>query len=295
MRLIVSLLLWRIVFISANPILVSERPVLLDSIKELTDADYEGHLANLKKKLPSEKFTVIIQKPFVVIGDAAPSKVKSLAEYTIKWAVDMLKQDYFEKDPEDIIDIWLFKDKESYEKYTKEIFGIEPSSPFGFYLETEKALIMNINTGGGTLVHEIVHPFIRVNFSECPTWFNEGLASLYEQCGEKNEHIYGDTNWRLKGLQQAIKTGKVPSFETLTSMDANTFYNEDKGVNYSQSRYLLYYLQEKGVLVKFYHEFYKQRKKDPTGYVTLKKVLGISDMGAFKKTWENFVLKLIFP
>jgi len=28
------------------------------------------------------------------------------------------------------------------------------------------------------LVHEIVHPFMRANFPECPAWFNEGLASL---------------------------------------------------------------------------------------------------------------------
>ena len=32
-------------------------------------------------------------------------------------------------------------------------------------------------------------------------------------------------------------------------MDANAFYNEDKGVNYAEARYLCYYLQEQGVLV----------------------------------------------
>jgi hypothetical protein len=242
------------------------RPRVIDELHNevrFTNADYEQHVESLKKKVP-QGFTIIIQKPFIVIGDESPDNVKLRAEKTIKWTVDMLKQDYFEKDPDDIIDIWLFKDEESYYKYAKEVFGDEPTTPFGYYSETEKALVMNISTGGGTLVHEIVHPFVRANFPECPVWFNEGLASLYEQCGEKNGHIYGYTNWRLKGLQTAIKQG-------------------------------CYYLQEKGLLVKFFHGFYANRKEDPTGYKTIKKILGEEDTEVFKNKWEEFVMKLTFP
>lgn len=273
----------------------NNRPRVIDeSHNRFTDADYQQHILELKKKVP-EGFTIVLQKPFVVIGDEASDMVKSRAEKTIKWSVDMLKQDYFEKDPLDIIDIWLFKDEESYNKYAKEIFGDEPISPFGYYLEEEKALVMNINTGGGTLVHEIVHPFMHANFPECPAWFNEGLASLYEQSREKDGHIYGLTNWRLKGLQEAIKEGKVPSFKTLTSTSENEFYTKDKGTNYGQARYLCYYLQEKGLLVKFYHEFYKNRIEDPSGFKTVKKILGEEDMDIFKDKWEEFVLGLTFP
>ena len=44
--------------------------------------------------------------------------------------------------------------------------------------------------------------------------------------------------------------------------------------------------------VKFYHEFAEHVKQDPTGYETLKRVLGEGDMDAFKKKWEKFVLEL---
>jgi hypothetical protein len=260
-----------------------------------TDEDYENHLLKLKKKIPDESFTVILQKPFFVIGDEKPEKVKYRAEKTVRWAVDKLKQDYFSKDPDDIIDIWLFKDKWSYEKYAKELFGDEPTTPFGYFSDADKALVMNISTGGGTLVHEIVHPFVHSNFPGCPPWFDEGIASLYEQCGEKDGHIYGYTNWRLEGIQDAIRNGSVPSFKKLTSMRSYAFYSLDKGTNYGQSRYLCYYLQEKGLLVKFYHEFYKAREEDPTGYKTLKKILGEDDMVAFKEKWEVFVLNLSYP
>lgn len=266
----------------------------LSAAKAFTDEDYKQRVQKLKKKVP-EEFTIVIQRPFIVIGDEKPVKVKYRAEKTIKWAVTMLRKDYFEKDPLNIIEIWLFKDDSSYYKHTNQIFGDKPTTPFGYYLETERALIMNINTGGGTLVHEIVHPFIRANFPGCPAWFNEGLASLYEQCCEKNGHMYGLTNWRLAGLQEAIKQGIVPPFDTLFSMNEYQFYTKDKGTNYGQARYLCYYLQVKGLLVKFYHEFCVNQKDDPTGIKTIKKILDIKDMKAFKKEWEEFVLKLTFP
>jgi hypothetical protein len=256
-----------------------------------TDADFARHIEQLKKRLPGREFTILIQSPFVIVGDSTREAVKSQAE-TVRWAVEKLKQDYFEKDPAEILDIWLFRNEASYRKHARLLFNDEPDTPYGYYSSAHKALIMNIETGGGTLVHEIVHPFVEANFPDCPPWLNEGLGSLYEQSGEENGHIRGYTNWRLPGLQQAIKQGVVPSFKTLTAMDTNAFYNEDKGTNYGQARYLCYYLQEKGLLVKFYKEFYAHRRDDPTGYKTLQTVLGEQDMDAFKKKWEKFVLEL---
>ena len=263
-----------------------------DSIETFSDADFARHVEQLKKKLPSSSFNVIIQRPFVVIGDESPADVQEHSERTVKWAVDKLKQDYFTQDPKEILDIWLFKDAESYEKNALKLFGEKPSTPYGYYSSTHKALVMNISTGGGTLVHEIVHPFIEANFPGCPPWLNEGLGSLYEQSGEVGGHIHGYTNWRLPGLQAAIKARRVPSFKTLMAMTGIGFYNDDRGTNYGQARYLCYYLQQRGLLIKFYREFYAHRKEDPTGYQTLQKVLRLRDMNAFKLKWEKFVLGL---
>ena len=259
-----------------------------------SDADYAAHLAALKQKAPAG-FAIVEQRPFFVIGDESPATVRQHAERTIKWAADKLRQDYFTQDPAEILDIWLFKDGASYEKYARELFGEKPSTPFGYYSARHRALIMNISTGGGTLVHELVHPFMRANFPECPVWFNEGLASLYEQSGEKEGHITGYTNWRLAGLQKAISDGKLLSFEALTALPEVDFYNGDKSANYAQARYLCYYLQENGLLVKFFRRFQAAAKTDPTGCKTLRQVLGEPDMDAFKKKWEAFVLGLRFP
>ena len=286
------------------------------STAPFTDADYAQRVLALKQKSPAD-FSIVVQKPFVVIGDQPPAEVRRWATGTIQWAVDRLKQEYFERDPEALLDIWLFKDEASYNKHTREIFGDTPDTPFGYFSHQHQALIMNIDTGGGTLVHELVHPFMAANFPECPAWFNEGLASLYEQSGESRGRIVGRTNWRLAGLQEVIapkpkpkpdqppraeadaKPGTeadglaepvaaeppveperpkpLPSFRTLCGTTTYEFYNEDPGSNYAQARYLCYYLQQQGLLRDYFRQFRRNVRNDPTGYETLKSVLEVKD------------------
>jgi len=264
-------------------------PASLDAAT-FSKSEFDQHIKELKKRIPSSEFSIVVQPPFVVVGDEPPDVVAQHAEETIKWAVEKLKADFFPKDPEDILDIWLFKNAHSYEKYTQSIFNDKPSTPYGYYSRSHKALIMNIATGGGTLVHELVHPFVEANFPSCPPWLNEGLGSLYEAVGEQDGHIHGFVNWRLPGLQQAIKDGTVPSFKTLTGLDSTNFYSDGRGVNYAQARYLCYYLQERGLLIKFYRQFHAQQANDPTGYKTLTSILG--NMDVFKKQWEKYVTDL---
>jgi hypothetical protein len=256
---------------------------------------FDGHLEKLRTRLPGDGFTVVVQPPFVVIGDEAPAIVRQRTERTVKWAVDLLKREYFERDPDHVIDIWLFRDEASYRANAKKLWGREPSTPYGYYSSRERAMLMNIATGGGTLVHEIVHPFVAANFRECPAWFNEGLGSLYEQSEERDGRIVGLTNWRLAGLQAAIQRGGLGSFEQLTGTSTSAFYGADRGVNYAQARYLCLYLQEKGLLTRFYREFRANHEKDASGYETLKRVLDENDMAAFQERWEAWVMGLRFP
>ena len=181
----------------------------------VADDRLAAHVEDLRARLPSEQFSIVIEAPFVVIGDEGPAEVQQRADQTVNFAIRLLKKDYFGKNRTQIIDIWLFKDKASYRKHCSELFDLTPSTPYGFYSREKRALIMNIATGGGTLVHEIVHPFMESNFPQCPAWFNEGLASLYEQCDEREGKIERLPNWRLRGLQSAIRAGTTRDFRSL--------------------------------------------------------------------------------
>src|ERR1041384_2618460 len=69
--------------------------------------DFTEHIRALQARAP-RGFTAVAQPPFVVIGDESPATVRRRATDTVKWAVDRLKHDFFAKDPDEIIDIWLF-------------------------------------------------------------------------------------------------------------------------------------------------------------------------------------------
>lgn len=58
-----------------------------------------------------------------------------------------------------------------------------------------------------------------------------------------------------------------------------------------QARYLLYALQEGGLLVRFYRELLGRLQSDPTGYAALARVVG-QDMARFQQRWEAEMLKL---
>jgi hypothetical protein len=258
------------------------------------ESDFLRRVAELRKTVPAG-FTILIEKPFVVIGDGSEASVRKWASGTIRWAVNRLKAGYFQKDPERIVDIWLFKDGKSYIKHTREIHGTRPGTPYGYYSPSQNALIMNISTGGGTLVHEIVHPFMAANFPACPDWFNEGLGSLYEQSANRQGKIMGLTNWRLAGLQKAIRAGTLPSIAALCQSTSHQFRHEDPGTNYAQARYLCYYLQERKLLRRYYREFVSNHETDPGGGATVQRILKEPDMNDFQKRWEKWVLSLRYP
>ena len=126
-------------------------------------ADLKAH-ARTRAREFGDSFTILVEEPFVVFGDDTPERVERYAQSTVRWSVDLLRKGYFSRDPVEIVEVWLFKNRESYRKHTLEIFGDSPTTPYGYYSSVHRALIMNIATGGGTLVHEIVHPFIEANF-----------------------------------------------------------------------------------------------------------------------------------
>lgn len=258
---------------------------------------YAAHTAELRKQLAPKKLGKLsfrTEKPFVVVGNNGAAQLERDAE-TVKWAVSHLEADFFVAKPTKILDVYLFRDAKSYEHGVKRLTGESPSTPYGFYSQVHSGLFMNIATGGGTLVHEIVHPYVEADFPNAPPWLNEGLGSLFEQSAERGGHIVGLTNWRLAGLQEAIDADTVPSFAKLTSLGANEFYGDDAGINYAESRYLLYYLQEKGTLRDFYTTCRAARDKDPTCIASLEKALGTTDLDAFKTQWQQYVAKLTFP
>ena len=126
---------------------------------------------------------------------------------------------------------------------------LEAGSPYGYFLRRSRALVMNIATGGGTLVHEMVHAMMAYDFPNAPTWLDEGVASLFECCTIEDGRILGRVNWRLPVLCDGFHDKRFVHLEELLTMPERTFRNSEASMHYAESRYLCLYMQEKKVQI----------------------------------------------
>ena len=260
---------------------------------EPTKDELAARKVELDKKLAGKGYTVLIQAPFVIVDDENAAMVKRNANF-MKWTTDLIEADFFPKRPAKLIEVWLFKNEQTYRKGAKQFFNDEPDTPYGYYSTAADALIMNVGPGLGTLSHELVHPYMEANFPNVPAWFNEGLASLYEQPRErvgadKKLHMWGTPNWRLPNLKAEIRGKTLPSLKTLMSTTRDGFY-EARFDAYAYARFLLQYLQDHDKLHAFYDAFLADTK-DLTGQTALAKVVG-QDLETFEAAWRTWVLAL---
>jgi hypothetical protein len=200
---------------------------------------------------------------------------------------------FFAKRPTTPLKVYAFVGKAGYERFVKSEYGRAPSTPYGFYMRSDRAMVMNLDTGTGTLAHEMVHPLLEEDFPGVPAWFNEGFASLFEQStyDDKGE-IRGLGNWRLRALAAALRDGAAPA-PALAKVMATTraeFYGSESGLNYVVARYLCLYLQERELLTRVCRAFRANANEDPTGAATLKEVTG-NTPEELQAQWRAWILK----
>lgn len=237
--------------------------------------NYESQVNWLKAQLTSD-FIVKGHSYFVIASNLSSEETDKMTASTIDRAVECFYNDYFDTKPTEATTIFLFKNDETYRYWAKKLYDDDDLSRFGYYKPADKTMLMNINTGTGTLVHEMTHALVRYDFPDIPSWFNEGLGSLYERSSLNNKTILGYVNWRLPALQDAIADRSYTSLNTLVNNGWNEFYGDRSNVNYAQARYLCMYLQEKGLLKSYYKLFRDTYNSDNTGKTQLESITGTS-------------------
>ena len=263
------------------------------SVPATIDEKAQSLLSQWRERFDAEDLRYTVGGPFVIGGDASAARLKEYRDNTILAAMRALNATYFNTDPSEPVLILLFENAESYQRLAKKWFGDDDVPHYGFFRRSDHTMLMNVGTGTGTLVHELVHALIAPDFPDVPDWFNEGLASLYEQCSIHGDAIRGHENWRLGDLQEAIEKDQLRTLRQLVE-DAEFYNDAHVGMNYAQARYLLMYLQEKDLLKKYYQDFRENIEADPTGLKTLEKTIAPSALEQFEADWRKWVITLKF-
>lgn len=244
-----------------------------------------------------EKCQVLVRAPYVVGGDLAADELDAWYRRTIGPASRAMSLRYFRTPPSKPITVLLFEAEPSYNEYAKKLFDDEGVSVYGYYKPHLRTLVMNISTGGGTLIHELTHALMAFDFPRVPDWFNEGLASLHEGCRIREDRrglwIEGRVNWRLPGLQKAIAKQRLRSLEKLITED--DFRGDLEGLNYAQARYFCLYLQRHGLLEEFYAEFRRRRRQDEYGAATALALFPDKTWAQLDDDFQRWVMTLEAP
>ncbi|MBI3268409.1 MAG: hypothetical protein HYZ53_05255 [Planctomycetes bacterium] len=254
--------------------------------------DVEETLDAMQREL-GEGYRFQSVAPYVIASNA-PSPLWEQALGTIEGCSAAFYKDFFARRPDYPIRIYLFRDPASYARFTREATGSPPTTPYGYYLPARETLVMNISTGTGTLVHELAHALMRPDFPRVPSWFNEGFASLFEQCQVVGGSLHGLVNWRFPSVRDALDTPAWLGLSDLAELSDEAFYADTKGLHYAEARYFCMFLQERKLLARFYKAFRDAHAKDATGKETIEAVCG-KPIDAVEAEWVAWLKTLRYP
>lgn len=156
------------------------------------------------------------------------------------------------------IDLCVFFQDEDYEDFVAEVYGEDyDHSSMGFYQPRRRLILATLDHGFGNLRHELVHPLLGDDFSEQPSWLNEGMGSLYGSSDPRHGTFEYRVNYRLRDVHEAIEENTLPTFEELANSGRAEVYGPDSMTYYGMARYILFYLNEAGQLESFFREMWE--------------------------------------
>jgi len=252
-------------------------------------ADYATVEQQMKTQLGAG-FTIKRSEMFVCAGDLRQGDLDAIVAHTVTAGSHALWKQYFTKHPTYPIRVYLFSNERIYRQYADKLFGDTDVSYYGYYKPDERALVMNIGSGTGTLMHEMVHALMEPDFPMAPTWLSEGLASLYEQCRIERGGLVGMMNWRFPVLTDGMKQKTTLPLAQLIATSRAQFLDEHLGVHYAQARYFCQFMQERKVLGDFYRQFRDGYAKDKTGAQALENVFH-QPIDEIEKDWLVWISK----
>jgi hypothetical protein len=259
---------------------------LIDSVKQDTKSilenisveyngfDYEKIKEEQFSKLPNG-FSVINYKYFVIFSDLDEELTYQIISNDVNNTIEAMKKNYVHTLPDNITPIILFKDYERYKEYVIANYDIpeQDISPYGFYKISKNVIVIRYINWKGSIMHEVTHRFLRSDFPDVPSWFDEGFASLHEKSTYKEGQLSGDFSWRIISIRRYLDEDKYTGLKTLMETNDDELYGPKSSFYYAQARYLLMYLQSKGRLKDYYKTFKDTYEKDKTGISQLEKIL----------------------
>jgi hypothetical protein len=267
----------------------SAHPETADPLQKSLVAGCQRVREQMSRRLGHE-YVSIVHTPFVIFGDFDAARLEGVYRETILPARRALSIAFFDRSPDQPVTIVLLSGDDAYERCSYALEGRGRAAYAGYYERKDRRLIVNLDTGEGTLAHELTHALAHFDFPDMPEWFDEGLASLFEEArfSQDRLHITGRGNWRSRDLLPALRDGTLRPLESL--IGEARVRNDRQAIDYAHARYFCLYLQQRGLLEAFYRKFRQAAGRDPTGLRTLRGLFAVNDLSSLDTEFRAWAL-----
>jgi hypothetical protein len=249
---------------------------------------------SLKQQLPSN-FQIIVRPPFILAGDLPVMRIKKLHDDVIAPVARALQATYFEHPPKQPITIVICSTEVQFRELARVWDGHLDGGYHGYYQRNKRRILLDLEAGNGSLAHELTHALSQSDCEDLPEWFDEGLAALHEDAAFSTQQkcLIGSKNWRCRVTEQALKAGQLPNLAQLTQ--PAKFRTGDVNIRYAMARSVCLFLQDRGLLARFYKDLRNSEQRDPTGLKSLCEVLKVSDVATADEQFHLWVRRAVKP
>lgn len=270
------------------------RKISVDVVSPLQN-DQRSRLRQLCENVAQEirtqldqQHSVLIRPPYVLAGDMPEDVLERLDRDVVRPTERALNVGFFDASPTEPITIVAFAKEASYRDFARRVDRRQPDSYYGYYLRSERRLVVNVSTGAGTLAHELTHALAHFDFPNMPEWFDEGLASVFEQSEftEKGFRLTGTDNWRVHHVLRALHDNRLRKTDEL--VQGQIVRANEQSIDYAHARYICLFLQDLQLLEPYYRKLRSRAESDPTGWQTLREIVAsdsASDLDTDFRRW----------
>jgi RNase P/RNase MRP subunit p29 len=149
------------------------------------------------------------------------------------------------------------------------------------------------------IIHEFTHALhfadMAARRQRHPIWLIEGLATLFESSERSPDKVVPRHSHRLSVVQSYLKRRRTLPWSRIMKLSHPQFM-ADARLTYAQSRYMLFYMFEKGLLKKFYDEYTKGEgyRNDKSAAGAYEVVFG-KPLAEVERDWKKWIMAQKVP
>ena len=237
----------------------------------------------------------IVRPPFVLAGDLDDGQLDAWHRETIAPAMRAMSRELLQTAPSEPITVLLLSGESSYNHYAEKLFGDRNVSIYGYYKpgaadagdehrHRRRHLGPRIDARLGRLSISRRSPI-----GSTKAWLRCTSNAAFART-EHGPTIEGLENWRLPGLQKAIRAGRLGSIESLMASDE--FRGPQEGLELCPGALLLSLFGAARLLDDFYRLFRDNHAGDPRGSRALAAVVPDFSWASLDQQFQDWVLTL---